>query len=211
MGRAHSKTRAQRETYHRAFTGILCRPPKGMRWTKPSAIVDALELLAIKKGETDILPLLDYARKVRDTIVVKPLKRGQSFPNRFPTGNKGNVFLEYAWAQFNKHGRIMSEQDIMAAHDSGKIFRWYDSLEPRPRQKVETVGNCTNPKKLKRLFKQNAKKLAKGESEAEKAKRIGDEFRADMESLRKRQSESVAQYKAEKALLDSFKAMVKGA
>ena len=211
MGRAHSKTRAQRETYHRAFTGILCRPPKGMRWTKPSVIVDALELAGLKGRTCDILPLLDYARKVRDTIVVKPLKRGADFPNRFPTGNKGNVFLEYAWAQFNKHGRIMSEQDIMAAHDSGKVFRWYDSLTPRPRQKVEKVGNCQNPKRLKRTLKKAAKKVAKGESEAEKAKRVGNAFREEMAAMRKRAAEGAAQFKAEKALLDSFKAMVKGA
>lgn len=207
MGRAHSKRRAGRDTYHRSFTGILCRPPKGRRWTKPSKIVEALELLAIKEGAIGLAPLLAYARECQDRLDVRPLKRGQDFPGRMPRGNKGNVFLEYAWAKFNRSGAILSEQDIMADHLAGKVTRWYDSLTPPDRQrvKVEKVSKVRNPKAFKRSMKKAAKAA---ESQAASAKRVGDKFRAEIRERNNRRDEFASQYRAEQKLLESFKAML---
>jgi hypothetical protein len=207
MGAAHSKRRAGRDTYRRAFAGKLYRAPKGRRWTKPSVIVDALEALAVTKGAIGVAPLLAYARQCRDTLTVKTLKKGQGFPGRFPTGNRGNVFLEYAWVKFTRNGRIMSEQDIMADHNDGKIDRWYDSLSSaRVTTKVEVVAKVKDKKRMKRTFKKAAKKA---QTEAEKAKALGDKVRAEAKAARERQAKFATEYRAEQDLIQSFKDMLK--
>lgn len=202
MGRAHSKTRADRGTYHRAFAGKLYRAPKGRRWTKPSVIVDTLEILAMKEGATGVAPLLAYARKVRDTLSGW---KGKGFPK----GNKGNVFLEYAWSQFTKHSRVLSEQDIITAHTAGKIDRWYNTLVSRPRTNTETIAKVAtkaNKRKLKRAEKK-AKKRAEVTT-ADKWKAKGDEFRAKMAKGQEKRAEFARQYRAEQALIESLKAML---
>jgi len=208
MGAAHSKRRSGRDTYHRMFSGVLMRAPKGRRWTKPSVIVEALSVLAMKEGAIGVAPLLAYAKKCEVMIRVKPAKRGEPFKRTFPKGDKGNVFLEYAWAMFNKsgrHKRILGENDIMADHTAGKIALWYDSLSTRGSIKVERFTQVKNKKAIKRTFKK-ARKQA--ESEAERMKRIGDERRAETARLNKSQNEFAKEFKAEQALLQSFKDML---
>jgi hypothetical protein len=140
-------------------------------------------------------------------IRVKPTKRGEPFKRTLPKGDKGNVFLEYAWSAFNKDGRILSEQDIMSDHDNGKVSVWYDSLTTRPPTvKVERVTVVKNKKALKRTFKKARKKA---ESEAERMKRIGDQRRAETAAFDKRRNEFAKEYRAEEALLQSFKDMLK--
>jgi hypothetical protein len=177
-----------------------------MRWTKPSAIVEALLILAAKEGAIGVRPLLVYAQQCCDTLVVKTPKKGEPFSNRFPTGDRGNVFLEYAWSCFNKAGIVMCEQDIMTAHHDGKIDRWYDSLTPRVSKKIEKpTAKVKDKKAVRRGFK---KAKAKASREANKAKRIGDAIRAEAATARQRQRVYVEVCRAEEALLESLKAML---
>ena len=210
MGAAHSKRRASPDSYRRIFAGKLYRAPKGMRWSKPSAIVDALEILAATEGAIGVAPLLEYAKVCRDTLSSKPWKKGEVYcSNRFPTGNKGNVFLEYAWALFNRGGIAMSEPDIMAAHNEGKIDRWYDSLTPKGRNKAGKPKVKADKVKNPRAFKRHCKKAGhRAEGEANKAKAIGDKLRAKVKAANERQAVYVETFRAEQTLVDSFKAML---
>ena len=210
MGAAHSKRRSSRDTYHRMFSGILCRAPSGRRWTKPSVIVEALSVLAMKEGAIGVAPLLAYAQKCEGMIRVKPAKRGEPFKRTFPKGDKGNVFLEYAWSLFNrdgKHKRVMSEQDIMAAHTAGKVSVWYEALTPRASApKVDRFTEVKNKKGVKRTF---TKARHKAQSEAERMKRIGDERRAETARFDAKRNEFASEFRVEETLLQSFKDMLR--
>lgn len=206
MGAAHSKRKSGRETYHRHWSDKSMRSPKGVRWTKPSVIVLALETEAVKRGAISVAPLLTYAVQCRDTVYIKPLKGGQRYVNVRPKGDRGNVFLEYAWAFYQKTGRAMSEVDIMAHVTEGKVSRWHKTLVPtRKSKKAETVLKVQNKKAVKRFFKKNKKQA---ESEAERMKRIGDETRRKQAEAKERQRQQAMGINAEYALIEQFKGML---
>jgi hypothetical protein len=209
MGAAHSKRRSSPEAYRRIFAGKLYRAPKGKRWTKPSVIVDALQILAATEEARAVAPLLDYAIECHNRLEIKPWKKGEERPTRMPSGNKGNVFLEYGWSQFTRHGKILGEQDIMSDHHCGKIDRWYDSLTPTARNKADKPKAKADKVKNPRAFKRHCKKAGyKAESEANKAKALGDKIRADAAAARQRQQVYVEECRAETSLLDSLKGML---
>ena len=206
MGAAHSKRRASPDCYRRIWAGKLYRAPKGTRWTKPSAIVDALQILAVTEGAISVQSLLEYAIQCHNQLTIKPWKKGEDRKVNFPTGNRGHVFLEYAWARFNRDAVAMSERDIVSAHSAGKIDRWYDSLTPRVTKTVgPTTATVRNKKQVKRSFK---KAKFKAEALADKAKAVGDKLRAEVKDANKRQAVYVEAYRAEETLVNSFKAML---
>jgi len=206
MGAAHSKRKAGRETYHRYWSDKAMRAPKGLRWTKPSVIILALETEAVKRGAISVAPLLTYAVDCRDTVFIKPLKGGQRYVNVKPKGDRGNVFLEYAWSVYKKTGRALSEVDIMARHTEGKVHSWYDSVSIfRTKRNVEVVLAVKDKEAVKKFFKKNKKRA---ESESERSKRIGAEHRAKEEKAANYHREQAVAINAEIALIKMFKDML---
>jgi hypothetical protein len=146
-----------------------------------------LEKVAMQQGDI-CQGLYDYVKRCRNTY-----------------GNRGSVFLEYGWAQFNKHGRVMSEQDIMVALHNGSIGRWYEGLTKHLRPtKAKKVAICSN---AQRLREQIAEAQA-AKPKADKAKAIGDAYRAERLAAKQRQAEFAAQYKAEQALIAGLRKSV---
>ena len=206
MGAAHSKRRASRETYCRMFGGKLLSAPRGKPWTKPSAIIIALETLGVTESTLCVMPLLNYARRIHDTVTVPKIRKDVGYSSKQGKDDKGNVFLEYAWVQFNKHKRVMSEADVMAHHTEGKVNRWWDTLRPaRVSRKTETVLKVKNKKAVKRFGKKNR---VKAEKQASRLKAVGDEVRRKAAETRKRHAKQAVEINAESALIQSFKDML---
>ena len=211
------KNRADRGTYERIFVGNL-RAPKGRRWTKPSVVITALETVLLKNTEADAVTiaglqgLRDFAATFLDRLHHRGKSRHGYRPNPKPS-DKGNVYLEYAWAHFNMGGkrrRIMDENDVMAAVHNGGVNRWYDGLiNKRPSLKPDKVMHATNPKRLRRAI--NKAKANADKPKVDPNKVTGDRIRADATAARKRQAEFTTQYRAEETLTEQFKAMLKGA
>jgi len=190
------KNRSDRELYLRYWVGCQ-RAPKGMRWTKPKVMLVALERLVVTESALGVQDLYDFVKK--------------SMAER---GNKGNVYLEYAWSCFNKGGRskrILGEADLLAAVQGGEVNRWYNKLTPRRQgdTKSATVMQAGNPQRLRQQIAAVNAKVS--ESTPNPSKVLGDAIRAEALAAQQRRAEFAAQFRAEQALVERFKAMSKGA
>lgn len=206
------KNKADQETYRRIYTERALRPPKGRRWTKPAAIIKALETMLVKDTKADavtiagLTALRDFADSFRNRVVVR---RRDGALGKGKLSHSGNVFLEYAWDNFVKRGVILTENDIMAAVHSGAIERWHKALcgGRSGTVKQERVMCATNPERLR----QQIKAAQSAKPKVDPAKTIGDQIRAEAEAARQRRAEFAAQWKAEEALKAQLRAKLKGA
>lgn len=200
------KNRADMGTYERYFVGRQSAP-RGMRWTKPSVIITALELAIVRDRALSCQALLDFARKTISQTGAKWGRNAKGFAN----GDKGNILLEYAWAKWAK-GVVVGEQDIMVAVRNGDVNRWYQGLckgvagkRQKPAETVILVGNA---KRLRRQRKKAAK-VGRPMSEAEKAKALGDKIRAEAAAAKATREANTTKLMAEQAVMERIQAAIK--
>lgn len=186
------KNRSPLEVYHRETTGKL-RRPNGGRWTKPKVIMEALESMLLKDRALAVYELYQFARKTLES-----------------TGDKGNIYLEFAWEKANKPKKagqkFLSEADILLANHNGEVARWYDALSGGARKsKTTTHVYCVNARRLRKLAKRSRKRRASAPS----AKSIGDAYRKECAEIRARGVEQAAKQLAEYELREKFRAMLR--
>lgn len=193
---------ADKGTYQRIFIGKALRAPKGKRWTKPKVILQGLEsriVAATVSGDADpahvanLRVLHELAKYYLDTW-----------------GNKGNVYLEYAWDTFVKRGKVLDRHDLTVAANNGAVNRWHRSICGGRRDgvvKSEVVMSCSNPDRLRAQIQ--AAKAAK--PKVDKHKAIGDKIRAEALAAKQRRANYAHQFKQEQALMESLRATLKGA
>lgn len=186
------KNRSPLDVYHREITGKL-RRPNGGRWTKPKVIMETLESMLVKDRALAVYELYQFARKTLES-----------------TGDKGNIYLEFAWEKANKPQKagqkFLSESDILTAHRNGEIARWYDALNGSARKSKTTAHvYCVNARRLRKLAKRSRKRRAGAPS----AKSIGDAYRKECAEIRARGAEQAAKQLAEYELHEKFRAMLR--
>jgi len=157
------------------------RPPKGVRWRK---VADLLEDLKVKHGPVKAIGLPIFQ------LLVK-LQR--------ENGWSGNAATQYCWDWWEKRGYSLTEHGLLEHIDGSEFGLWLDSLH-KGWERVTETNTASRPQLT----------ADKVESEADKAKRIGDEFRADMEELKVQRKQRAEEYARQRDAQDIWRLISKG-